>query len=213
MKRLFGYLLLAAVGLAVISFFAAPAVAFMGIRSAAQAHDIAGLQKLVDFDAVRIALRPQLTQRMQAQTPPPSILRDPLEALKRQLEMPVVQRGPRGPVPDDYLRPEAIDALMRGEGRAAKEAKASLRPDKQSAPLARPVFWSLNRARLAVPSREGGRTVFTMSAVAPMSGSWSTSACRPAPRPHPPPKAHQKSPPRMRRAFLFGLEPILRSWP
>ncbi|MGI4819348.1 MAG: DUF2939 domain-containing protein [Janthinobacterium lividum] len=162
MKRLFGYLLLAAVGLAVISFFAAPAVAFMGIRSAAQAHDIAGLQKLVHFDAVRIALRPQLTERMQAQTPPPSILRDPLEALKRQLEMPVVQRGPRGPVPDDYLRPEAIDALMRGEGRAAREAKASLRPDKQSAPLARPVFWSLNRARLAVPSREGGRTVFTM---------------------------------------------------
>ncbi|WP_292039282.1 MULTISPECIES: DUF2939 domain-containing protein [unclassified Brevundimonas] len=135
MKRLFGYLLLAAVGLAVISFFAAPAVAFMGIRSAAQAHDIAGLQKLVDFDAVRIALRPQLTQRMQAQTPPPSILRDPLEALKRQFEMPVVQRGPRGPVPDDYLRPEAIDALMRGGGASgqrgqgqpeARQAKRSL---------------------------------------------------------------------------------------
>ena len=162
MKRLFGYLLLAAVGLAVISFFAAPAVAFMGIRSAAQSNDIAGLQKLVDYDAVRGSLRPQLTQRPQAQTPPPSFLKDPFAALKRQLDMPVVQRGPRGPEPDDYLRPESIDALIRGQGRAAMNAKADLRPDKQKAPFARPVFWSLNRARLSVPSQEGGRTVFTM---------------------------------------------------
>ena len=163
MKRLFGYLVLAALALAAISFVAAPAVAFMGIRSSAQAHDIAGLQKLVDFDAVRASLRPQLTQRPQAQTPPPSFLRDPLGVLKRQLDIPVmVPRGPRGPEPDDYLRPEALDALIRGEGRAAMSAKASLRPDKLKAPFARPVFWSLNRARLSVPSQEGGRTIFTL---------------------------------------------------
>ena len=42
-KRLFGNLVLAAVVVAVLSFFAAPAVAFFAIRSAAEANDVAGL--------------------------------------------------------------------------------------------------------------------------------------------------------------------------
>lgn len=161
MRRLFGYVLLAALGLAVISFFAAPAVAFMGIRSAAQSYDIQGLQKLVDFDAVRASLRPQLTQRTQDQTPAPSILRDPYGAIMRQLQTPPAML-PRGPVPDSFLRPEAIDALIRGEGRAAVTAKPSLQPQKLKAPFARPIYWSINLARLSVPSKEGGRTVFTL---------------------------------------------------
>ncbi len=161
MKRLFGYGVLVALGLAVVCFFAAPAVAFMGIRSAAQSQDIQGLQKLVDFDAVRVSLRPQLTQRPQAQTPPPSILRDPYGAIMRQFQTAPVLIN-RGPEPDNYLSPAALDALIRGQGRDAMNATQALRPDKQKAPFARPVYWSLNRARLAVPSKEGGRTVFTL---------------------------------------------------
>ena len=52
-KRLFGNLVLAAVVVAVLSFFAAPAVAFFAIRSAAEANDVAGLARLIDFNAVR----------------------------------------------------------------------------------------------------------------------------------------------------------------
>ncbi|MDP1778382.1 MAG: DUF2939 domain-containing protein, partial [Brevundimonas sp.] len=57
---LFGNLILFAVLGVVISWFAAPAVAFFGIRSAAEASDAAGLARLIDFPAVRQSLRPQL---------------------------------------------------------------------------------------------------------------------------------------------------------
>ena len=62
-KRLFGNLVLAAVVVAVFAFFAAPAVAFFAIRSAAEAGDVAGLSRLIDFGAVRQSLRPQLAGR------------------------------------------------------------------------------------------------------------------------------------------------------
>lgn len=161
MKRLFGYGVLVALGLALVCFFAAPAVAFMGIRSAAQSQDNQGLQKLVDCDAVRVSLRPQLTQRPQAQTPPPSVLRDPYGAIMRQFQTAPVLIN-RGLEPDNYLSPAALDALIHGQGRDAMNATQALRPDKQKAPFTCPIYWSLNRARLAVPSKEGGRTVFTL---------------------------------------------------
>lgn len=159
MKRLFLGLLVAALSLALISFFTAPLVAFMGIRSAAQARDIAGLQNLVDFDAVRASLRPQLALRPVPQTPPPTLWRDPYGALMRQLD-PQVLVAPRAPDPDLYLRPEALDALIRGEGRAASRAVPLAQPESLKAPLARPLYWGLNRARLSVPSGDS-RTVFT----------------------------------------------------
>ena len=160
MKRLFPCLLIAALSLAIISFFAAPAVAFIGIRSAAQARDIAGLQKLVDFDAVRASLRPQLAVRPVPQTPPPTFWKDPYGALMRQID-PQVLIAPRAPDPDLYLRPEALDALIRGEGRAASRAQPVGQPERLKAPWARPVFWGLNRARLSVPSGDS-RTIFTL---------------------------------------------------
>ena len=45
---------------AVIAFFAAPAVAFFAIRSAADANDMAGLARLIDYGAVRQSLRAQI---------------------------------------------------------------------------------------------------------------------------------------------------------
>ena len=116
MKKVFGNLVLVAIALAVVSFFAAPAVAFFGIRSAAQSDDVAGLQRLIDFDAVRASLRPQLSGRPEAMTPPPSFMNDPIGAFRRQFEE---VAAPQGPNPDAYLTPDAIDGLTRAEGRYA----------------------------------------------------------------------------------------------
>jgi len=160
MKRIVTSLGLAGLALAILSFFAAPLVAFMGIRSAAQARDIAGLQALVDYDAVRASLRPQLAVRPVPQTPAPSFWKDPYGAVMRQMD-PAVLVAPRVVNPDLYLQPEALEALMRGEGRAALRAGVVARSEAQSSPFARPVYWGLNRARLAVPGARDSRTIFT----------------------------------------------------
>ena len=86
MKKLFGNLVLLAVIAAVVSFFAAPAVAFFGIRSAADANDVAGLTRLIDFGAVRQSLRPQLSGNPAAMAPAPTFLEDPIGAVRRQFE-------------------------------------------------------------------------------------------------------------------------------
>ena len=86
MKRVIGNLFIAGIVLAVISFFAAPAVAFFAIRSAAEASDVAGLGRLVDFTAVRQSLRPQLSARPEALQPAPSFMDDPIGAVRRQFQ-------------------------------------------------------------------------------------------------------------------------------
>lgn len=158
MKQVFGNLVLAAVALAVISFFAAPAVAFFGIRSAAQSDDIAGLQRLVDFDAVRASLRPQLSGRVEAMAPAPSFMNDPIGAMRRQFEE---AAAPQGPDPDTYLTPDALDGLTRAEGRYAALRPARPGTDGTAAPWPAPRYWGINRARMAVTDEGGSDTVFT----------------------------------------------------
>lgn len=162
MKKLFGNLLLLAIIGAVVSFFAAPAVAFFAIRSAADASDVAGLARLIDFPAIRQSLRPQLSGDPAALTPPPSFLEDPIGAVRRQLE-----QGPAArPDADGYLTPAALAALTRGEGRAAPRRTG---PAAETArdPVPEPVFWGINRARLAIDDRGGARTVFTFERKGP----------------------------------------------
>lgn len=158
MKQVFGKLVLAAIALTAISFFAAPAVAFFGIRSAAQSDDVAGLQRLVDFDAVRASLRPQLSGRPEAMTPPPSFMNDPIGAFRRQFEE---VAAPQGPNPDAYLTPDAIDGLTRAEGRYASMRQVQPGTDEASAPWPKPYYWGINRARMAVTDEGGSDTVFT----------------------------------------------------
>lgn len=159
MKRIIGNLLLLALIVAVVSFFMAPAVAFFGIRSAAQSDDIAGLQRLVDFNAVRVSLRPQLSGRAEALTPAPSFMEDPIGAVRRQFED---AAAPAGPDPDAFLTPGALDGLLRGEGRyAAVTSTATMPEDSRPAPWPSPSYWGINLARFAVTDEGGSRTIFT----------------------------------------------------
>lgn len=155
--KVIGNLLLLAVVVAVIGFFAAPGVAFFAIRSAADSSDAAALARLVDYAAVRQSLRPQLAGDPAAQAPAPSFLEDPIAAVRRRFEP--------GPVPaadvDAYLTPAALAALTRGEGRFASQRTAATPSSARGDPFPSPVYWGVNRARLAVTDEGGSRTVFT----------------------------------------------------
>lgn len=159
---LFGNLILIAVLAAVVSFFAAPAVAFFGIRSAAEASDVAGLARLIDFAAVRQSLRPQLDGNPAASAPAPTFMEDPIGAVRRQIE-----QATTAPAPDveAYLTPAALAALTRGEGRYAsqREIGPQSAPDTTNTggPLPKPVYWGMNRARMSVADEGGSETIFT----------------------------------------------------
>lgn len=163
MKRVIGNLFVLALLIAAVSFFAAPAVAFFAIRSAADARDVAGLARLIDYGAVRQSLRPQLDSRPQVQAPAPSFLEDPVGAVRRQFE-------PGGaltaaPDVDAYLTPAALAALTRGEGRYASQrsragAAASASGEAEDL-FPSPRYWGVNRARLAVSDDGGSETLFT----------------------------------------------------
>ncbi len=176
--KIIGKLLLAALVVAVVCFFAAPAVGFFAIRSAADSNDVQGLARLIDYGAVRQSLRPQLSGDPAARVPPPSFLEDPIGAVRRQLDdaaPPLVAET------DAYLTPSALAALSRGEGRASVRLGAVERD-----PLPTPVYWSVNRARMAVADEAGARTIFTFERRGPFE--WKLvhiglpEPARPAPR-------------------------------
>lgn len=156
-----GNLILLAVIGAVVAFFAAPAVAFFGIRSAAEANDAAGLSRLIDYAAVRQSLRPQMSGNPAALAPAPSFIEDPIGAVRREIE---ARTAPAGPNVDTYLTPAAIGALTRGQGRYAAQAEAAA---ADAAPLPRPVYWGMNRARMSVSDEGGSETVFTFERKGP----------------------------------------------
>lgn len=164
MKKLFGNLVLLVVIAAVVSFFAAPAVAFFGIRSAADANDVAGLSRLIDFGAVRQSLRPQLSGNPAAMAPAPTFLEDPIGAVRRQFE-PV--DGATIADADAWLTPAALAGLTRGDGRYASQRTAVPASGADGDPMPTPVFWGVNRARMAVTDEGGSRTVFTFERKGP----------------------------------------------
>lgn len=159
---LFGKLILFALLMAVFVFFVSPAVAFFGIRSAAEASDAAGLARLIDYPAVRQSLRPQLDGNPAASAPAPTFMEDPIGAVRRQFEQ---ATAPAAPDVDAYLTPAALAALTRGEGRyASQRIEGGLpSPDNTNTggPLPRPVYWSVNRARMSVADEGGSETIFT----------------------------------------------------
>lgn len=164
-KRLILRLIVVALVAAVVGFFAAPLVAFYGIRAAAQAGDVQGLTQLIDYDAVRASLRPQLSSRPAPQTPAPSILQDPIGAIRRQFDTAVQPALPAGPDVEAYLQPRALEGLTYGYGLAAPafgtpQAGPEPREGRHSRPW--PRYWSVNRARVAVKAPLGtAETLFT----------------------------------------------------
>lgn len=166
MKTLLGRLLLGAMIVAAFAFVAAPVVTFFGIRSAAQANDVAGLARLIDFSAVRQSLRPQLANRPEVMTPAPSFMDDPIGAVRRQFEQ---ATAPAAPNPDAYLTPKALSALMAGEGRYAATrvttAQAVDRAAREPWPNLR--YWGLETTRLSVEDEGGTATTFTFARRAP----------------------------------------------
>lgn len=159
---LFGKLILFALLMAVFVFFVAPAVAFFGIRSAAETSDAAGLARLIDYPAVRQSLRPQLDGNPAASAPAPTFMEDPIGAVRRQFEQATAVSAPDV---DAYLTPAALAALTRGEGRyASQRVEGGLpSPDNTNTggPFPRPVYWSVNRARMSVADEGGSETIFT----------------------------------------------------
>lgn len=162
MKKIITNLILIGVVVAVVSFFAAPMVAFFAIRSAAEGADAAALSRLIDYGAVRQSLRPQMGGRPEAAAPAPSFMEDPIGAVRRQVEEAV---APSRPDVDVYLTPAAIAALTRGEGRYAAQrsvgADAGTERAVTDGPLPTPRYWGPNRARMAVTDEGGAETVFT----------------------------------------------------
>lgn len=160
MGKLLFNLVLTAIVVAVIAFFAAPGVTFFAIRSAGDSHDAAALTKLVDFGAVRQSLRPQMGDDPRAMAPAPSFLEDPIGAVRRQLEQ---NPAARLPDVDAYLTPQALAGLTRGEGRLASQRSAPGAEPSTGGPMPSPVYWGVNSARMAVADEGGSRTVFTFA--------------------------------------------------
>nr|WP_221230689.1 DUF2939 domain-containing protein [Brevundimonas variabilis] len=156
-----GRLLLVALIGAGLAFVSAPVVTFFGIRSAAQANDVAGLVRLIDFPAVRASLRPQLAGRPEIMTPAPSIFDDPIGAVRRRFQQ---ATAPAAPDPDSYLTPDAINALMAGQGRYAATQTV---PIEASDAWPRLRYWGFQTTRLSVADAGGSETLFTFQRRAP----------------------------------------------
>ncbi len=166
--KLIGRLIVILVVLAAISFFAAPGVAFFGLRSAAESNDAAGLARLVDYAAVRQSLRPQLDGNPAALAPAPTFMEDPIGAVRRQIEQ---AAAPQAPDVDAYLTPAALAALTRGEGRYASQRASGPQSSGDVAttggPMPKPVYWGMNRARMSVADEGGSETIFTFERKGP----------------------------------------------
>jgi hypothetical protein len=143
-------------------------VAFFAIRSAAETSDVAGLARLIDYPAVRQSLRPQLDGNPASSAPAPTFLEDPIGAVRRQIEQ---ATAPRTPDVDSYLTPAALAALTRGEGRSASQYVDGGLPSPDNTntggPMPKPVYWSINRARMTVADGGGSETVFTFERKGP----------------------------------------------
>ena len=150
-----------------VAFVAAPWFAFRALKADARDGDVQGLVELVDYDAVRASLKPQLTGGPPVSTAPaPDIWKDPIGAIRRSLE----PLAPPPPAVEHYVSVEGLHALTRGytPGKAPPEPPLPTKlSDQAKALVTEPWpslrYWGPNRSRFVVrqpdaPTRE---TVFT----------------------------------------------------
>lgn len=138
-----------------LGYVSAPFLAFRAIAAGADAEDQAVLARLVDFPAVRAALKVQLEEAQAGTTAPaPSILQDPIGAITGMIR-PI---APPPPATDSYLTPAGLAALTRGYAPGGFSAAVRERP----APVPALAYWDFSRVRLSV-ARPGSdtRTLFT----------------------------------------------------
>ena len=164
-----------AIILAGFGFVTGPIWAFYDLRSSAQSEDVATLAKLIDFDAVRIALKAELEAGSgDISGPAPDPVNHPVAATDDFLKKAgqVISNGfhdlvhpqdaPRSaPLvadPEPYLKPRALLALSLGAGRKSPKIDPSTIDNK---PFPHIGFWSLDRCRLDITGADGGVTVFT----------------------------------------------------
>ncbi len=175
MSRALSLIILIAVAAAAAFFYFSPVIALYDIRGASQTQDVESLAKLIDFDAVRTSLKQQLDAGngdVAAPTP-----KDPVGATGTVLKKTADSIGqvwkdivnpsstPKAPLailvtPDDYLKPRSIYALTYGAGRAAPKVEVA---DTDEKPMPKMIFFSLDRARVTVLSKQydQGTTTFT----------------------------------------------------
>ena len=136
------------------AFASAPWFAFRALRSAAQNQDVQALGELVDYSAVRGALRSQIRPTAAAQIPAPDVWTDPIGAMRRALQQPILEKPPQV---DNYLTPVALARMT--DGRSPLDTKP------RTGPLRLPtvIYWGFRRCRIGVddPDQPSRRTVFT----------------------------------------------------
>jgi len=160
MRNIVSTVVIVALAVSVVSFFAAPWVAFRALRAAAAAGDVAGIGAVADITAVRQSLRAQLSATVP--TPAPKLLEDPLGALGHALRQPITLP----PDVDAYLTPAAMAELANANADAVKRPETSpfmpgdLLPGLHQSEVR---FWDLKRTQIAVASpRDPARqTLFT----------------------------------------------------
>jgi hypothetical protein len=158
LKRLFTILFIVGLFGFGIAFVAAPWMSFRALRSAAAANDVAGIQEVVDYNAVRSSLRSQLGEDP-PNVPPPSLWQDPIGALRGAIGEPI--RRP-GPDVDSYLTPQALADLSNAAAKAEKKPASApfrlgdLLPGLAASEVS---FWDPTRTRISTlatgdPSKE-----------------------------------------------------------
>lgn len=168
LKRTLSGLVAVAIVLTVVSFFAAPWVAFRALRAAAAAGDVQGIAAVVDYNAVRTSLRPQLGDDA-ASTPPPKVWQDPMGALARAIRPP----GNAADI-EAYLTPQTIAELSNARAVGGARPKGTpfrvgdLLPGLRSSEVR---FWDPNRSRIAVvsPRDPAYETIFTFERRGPFT--------------------------------------------
>ncbi len=141
-----------------VSFSLAPWFAYRAVRSAARYDDAAALAQLVDYDAVRASLKPQLIdpQGAPAAPPPPNPLSNPIAALQNAWANRSWSSAARqAPSPDAYLSPSALSQVLAGAAQPKQPpSPASTRPATPWPSLA---FFGLHRVRFVVRDPKDAR--------------------------------------------------------
>lgn len=152
-------LTLALILIGVISYFAAPWVAFRALRNAAISEDVSAMSELMELGSVRTGLRAQASPNGPA--PTPNFLDDPVGALRGALggRLP----GEASADVEGYLTPSGLEHLSgaRAGGNGRKFRIGDLLPGLHDSEIR---YWGADTVRVATltPGNGDEEAVFTL---------------------------------------------------